>query len=142
LKQFQGYQQLWKDAFRDILSIVLGEGPDDDPTPIDVDLPPVVEKDLQSLSAFVTSVVSAFPEAKVPEVLMTLLQNIDVDDLEALMKKIEENKSKIDQQQKEQQALMARNPQLIPGGDPKQAAAVKESYDQLAAAMVSLANKL
>ena len=141
LKQFQGYQQLWKDAFRDMFSIVLDEAPDDDPSAIDVDLPPVIEKDLTSLGTFIGSMVAAFPEAKVPEVLMNLLQALGVDDLETVMDSIEAKRQEIDAQQKTDQAAMLAAGTVMPK-DPKQAAAMKESYDALTKALSALAIKL
>lgn len=50
LKMFMAYQKLWRDAYRDIFSIILGEGPDDEPADISIDLPEILADDLQKLA--------------------------------------------------------------------------------------------
>jgi hypothetical protein len=102
LKMFESYQQLWMDAYRDIFSIVLGEDIDSDPADIDIDLPPILADDLQKLGAFLSSMSTVFPEMKVPAVLQMCLISLGINDIDEVMKAIEEEKKKLDAKQKVQ----------------------------------------
>jgi len=96
LKQFQGYQQLIKDTFRDLFSIVLDEEPDKEPVPIDIDLPPILDSDLTQVGDYITKIAAVFPEVKIPEVLEMLLIAFEVTNVDEIMKKIDKNKAKLD----------------------------------------------
>lgn len=104
LKMFASYQRLWIDVYRDLFSIVLDEDPDGEPADIDIDFPPILEEDLQKLSAFLTSVISAFPEAKIPDLLEMMLQKFGLNNLDEIMEKIGANKEEMDAQQAEKDA--------------------------------------
>lgn len=96
LKMFQSYQKLWKDAYRDIFTIVLDEDPDKEPAVIDIDLPPILADDLQKLGAFFTGVAALFPEIKVPQVLQMLLTSLGINNIEEVMEAIEDKREEID----------------------------------------------
>jgi hypothetical protein len=104
LKMFQGYQKLWKDAYRDIFAIVLEEDPDEEPAVIKIDLPPILADDLQKLGAFITSASAIFPELKVDSVMKIFLTSLGVDDVEAVMQEIEAKREELAAQQEEQVA--------------------------------------
>jgi hypothetical protein len=44
LKNFGGYQELWKGGYRDLFSMVLGEDIDEEPAEIDIELPPILDE--------------------------------------------------------------------------------------------------
>lgn len=96
LKMFASYQKLWKDAMRDIYSIVLEEDPDKDPINIEVDLPPIVIDDLAKLGTFLTSFTAMFPEAKTESVLRICLNAMGVEDIDNVVKEIQDNREEID----------------------------------------------
>lgn len=154
LKQFAGYQKLWKDAWKDVVGICLGFKPDEDKPDFDVNLPAIIEKDLNRLAQAMTSVAAIFPEIKVPEVLRTLLFAMGIDDVDQVMETIAAKRDQMDAN------VMAglnpdgsEKPVPVIGVDPKTgkpappsapptAAAMKESNDRLAAAMIALTEKL
>lgn len=115
LKMFTAYQQLWKDAWRDIFSIVLGEKVDDEPANIQIVAPDIIDQDLQSQSQFLTALITAFPETKVPSVLRRFLSILGMENLDELMKEIADQKAENDAQQ---QALVAQGTHVM-GGDGK-----------------------
>jgi hypothetical protein len=139
LKSFTGYQELWKDAWRDIFAIVLDEKPEDEPAVIDIDLPPILESDLQKLGTYLTQLAGVFPEMKIPEVLQNALIAMGVNNIEDVMKTIEAKRTEIDANQALQLEQQRNMPVLPQGGNPLQ---LKESYDNLAAAFQALAAKL
>jgi hypothetical protein len=157
LKMFMGYQVYWKEAWRDIFAIVLQEDVDSEPADITITLPAILEDDLQSLSAFLTSLVGAFPEAKVPQLLRMCLESANVPDLDDVMDDIEANKEEIDaqnqlnQQQQHANAMQlatAKGPQatdpseqgVLDPGTPQQTEAA--SIKALTAALLSLKESL
>src|SRR5262249_1607457 len=99
LKMFGSYQQLWIDAYRDIFSIVLDEDIDEEPSEIDIDLPPILADDLQKLGQFISQVSGVFPELKVPEVLQMLLISLGVNNVNEVMKSIKKKREEIDAKQ-------------------------------------------
>jgi hypothetical protein len=111
LKMFGAYQQLWKDAWRDIFSIILEEDADEEPEVINITMPDIIEDDLQKMSMILQQITTIFPEAKVPEVLEMILSSMGVQNLPEVMEKIaaqkEENDAKAaqDAQQQQQNAL-------------------------------------
>jgi hypothetical protein len=147
LKMFAGYQVFWKDAWRDIFAIVLGEDVDSEPAQIVLSMPAILEDDLQKLSAFITSLVAAFPEAKVPQLLKMCLESANVPDLDEVMEDIEANKEELDAKA-ELDAQNTQNNQLqlvqaktgLPGAAPQQTEAV--SIKALTAALLSLKESL
>jgi len=96
LKQFQAYQQMWQDSYRDIFSIALDEQPDDEPAQVAIDLPPILSDDLQKLGQFVAQVAPLFPEMKLPQVLRLLLTSMNVSDISEVMDAAEEKRAEID----------------------------------------------
>lgn len=127
-KMFSAYQVYWKDAWRDLHSIVLEEGPDDEPAEILYSMPDILEDDLQKLAAFLTAITGVFPEAKVPALLKQCLESANVSDIDEVMQDIEENKAALDEQQKldaatqqkNQLALVAAKKGTPAGNDPTQ----------------------
>lgn len=109
LKMFMGYQVFWRDVWRDLFSIVLKEGPDNKPAAITITYPSVLEDDLTALAAFLTSLTSVFPEAKVPALLKQCLESANVPDLDEVMEDIEEQRDKIDAQNELNTQLALKN---------------------------------
>lgn len=96
LKMFGAYQQMWKDAWRDLFSIILGENPDEEPAEITINMPAIIEDDLQKLAAFLTSLTSVFPEAKTPGVLKMCLTSMGVDNIDILMEEMQDKRDEMD----------------------------------------------
>ncbi len=128
LKQFASYQVLWKDTWRDLFAIVLGEKDGEEPAQITIDMPDILEDDLQPLSQFITALTTVFPEAKVPALLKQCLQSANVNDLDEVMEDIEAQKEENDAQQalqmkQQHQIAMTKAKQPKPGvnsTDPQQ----------------------
>lgn len=119
LKQFGGYQQLWKDAWRDIFSVVLQEIPGEDPLRIDISLPEIVGEALRDYGTYIQAVATIFPEAKVPSVLKTLLSAINVENLDEVMDEIADNKIELDKKAEElQKKMLAGQPPAQQPGQP------------------------
>lgn len=136
LKMFGAYQQLWKDAWRDIFSIVIEEDPDSPAEDINIEMPPILDDDLAASATFLTSLTTVFPEAKTPDLLKMMLISMGVQNIEEVMKTIAENKIKVDQaaadlaDQQHQQA-MALATAKIPGknGTPDNGGAAGTNQD-------------
>lgn len=149
LKMFGAYQQLWKDAWRDIFSIVLDESPDDEAADIKIELPSIIEDDLGLLGTFLGSLTAAFPESKVPEVLEQCLVSMNIPNVQAVMKAIADNKKIVDAQAKvaadnqhqQAMALATAKPGLpVPPAKPApQEQSEAERMDKLTAAISQLA---
>lgn len=96
LKMFASYQKLWKDAMRDIYTIILDEDPDKDPADIEVELPPILVDDLAKLGTFLTSFTTMFPEAKTDSVLRLCLNAMGVEDIDDVLEEIKKNKVELE----------------------------------------------
>lgn len=132
LKMFAGYQQFWMDVYRDLFSIILEEDPDAaDAAVIDIDFPPILQEDLAKLGAFITQMVTAFPETKIPEVISMLLVALGINDIDDIMTKIAAQKKVLDAQQKKMDDATIAAVGLK--SDPKAQAALAESIGRLAA---------
>lgn len=124
LKQFESFQELWKDSWRDIFSIVLGEDADadqEDTAVIDIHMPSMLSDDLTKVSTFVTGLVAAFPEAKVPELLRMMLNSLGIQNVDEVMETIAANKVIVDQQKQELQAQQMEILKSRPAASPEQA---------------------
>ena len=155
LKQFQMYQKLWKDCFRDIFSIVLDEQPDDEQEDIYVDLPPILQDDLQKLGSFISAAATVFPEIKVTPVLKMMLTSLGVEDINSVMEKIADQKeandakSELDAQAAHQQALQLAQASPapipvkgIPASKPVKPAESASVEEKMLFALESIASKL
>lgn len=109
LKMFMSYQVYWKDIWRDLFSIVLEENDEAPPAEIVITMPAILEDDLQGLATFLTSLVGAFPEAKVPALLKMCLESANVPDLDEVMQDIEDKKEELDAQQQLQSQQTQNN---------------------------------
>lgn len=98
LKMFMSYQVFWKDAWRDLFAIVLDEPDDEAGADIEITMPEIVEADLQKLAAFLTSLTTVFPEAKVDAVLRMCLVSANVPDIDEVMEDIEDKKEELQAQ--------------------------------------------
>jgi hypothetical protein len=98
LKMFGAYQQLWKDAWRDLFAIVLDESPDDERAIVAIEMPAIIEDDLQKLGTFITQLTTVFPEAKVPQVLEMCLTSMGVQNVNEVMDVVAAQRKQIDQQ--------------------------------------------
>jgi len=114
LKSFTGYQELWKDAWRDIFGIVLGQEPEN----LQVNLPPMLKDDLSRLGQFLMGLHQVFPEVQVPEILQMCLVALGVNNVEDVMESIEEKKQEL---QAAQDALGQQLPPpiIVPGSKPQ-----------------------
>lgn len=90
LKEFTGYQELWKALWRIIFSIVLQEDIDEleETEAIHVLLPVMLQDDLRKLGEFLTGLHQIFPELAVPELLQVCLVAAGVNDIDEVMKSI------------------------------------------------------
>jgi hypothetical protein len=95
LKEFTGFQELWKDAWRDIMSIVLDEDPDEEPAKIDIDLPAMLQPDLRGFGQFLTGLHKVFPQIEIPEILQMGLVAMGVNDIDNVMKSAAARKTEI-----------------------------------------------
>lgn len=98
LKAFTSYQELWRGAYRRILSIARKEPIDKKPAPITIELPPILDEDLQKLGSFLTPLTTAFPETKIPEILRTFLIALGVENIDDVLDEVEAQREKIDAQ--------------------------------------------
>jgi hypothetical protein len=96
LKMFMSAQVMWKDAWREMFSIVLGEEEGDEPKDVVIELPPILEDDIQKLGQFLTGLTQIWPEAKVPELLRQALMSANVNNLDDVMEAIEDNRETMD----------------------------------------------
>ncbi len=96
LKQFLSYQTFWKEAYRDIFSVVLEEEPGEDTQTITMNVPPILEDDLQKLGSFIQQVAGVFPEMKIDDVLREVLNSLNIPNLDDVMEKIAVNKAALD----------------------------------------------
>lgn len=141
LKQFGSYQQLIQDFYRDLASITLDEDPDEMSDEIDIDLPPILEADLAALGQAIASFTTVFPELKTDVIIERILAALEINNIDDVMKKVLENRKKIDDQQKadmKAQALAAKNGMVVKPGTTM----AKESADELTAAVTQLAEAL
>jgi len=119
LKMFQSYQSLWQSAYRDLFSIAIDEDPDE-PDTIDITLPPILLDDLRKIGQFVQSVGGLFPEIRVPAVLRSLLNSLNVANIDEVMEEIENKQGELalqDQQNKAHQIALAHA--RAAGNDPE-----------------------
>ena len=98
LKMFEAYQQLWKDAWRDMFSIVLEEDPDEEAADIVITLPDIIDQDLQPQAMFMSNLFQNFPEAKIPSIMRRYLSILGVENLEEVMEEIADNKQQMSDQ--------------------------------------------
>jgi hypothetical protein len=113
LKQFEAYQAQWSDAWRDIFAWVLDEDPTNDleRTPIDIDYPYMVQKDLQILANSINTFTTAFPELKVEPIITLILTSLGINNVDQVLDMIElkaqenEIKDQAAQQQQHEQAM-------------------------------------
>ena len=110
LKMFQSYQSMWKDAFRDLFAIALDEDPEEE-SDLTLDLPPILLDDIRKIGQFVQMVAAVFPEIRVPEVLQTLLNSLNVGNIDEVMDSVENKRGELamqDQQNKAHQIAVAK----------------------------------
>jgi hypothetical protein len=110
LKMFQSYQTFWRDAYRDIFSIAMDEDPDE-PDEINISTPPILLDDLRKIGQFMGTVAGVFPEIACPAVLKSLLNSLNVDNLDEVMEDIENKRGELalqDQQSKAHALQLAR----------------------------------
>jgi hypothetical protein len=96
LKSFTGYQELWRDTWRDLFTIVLEL--DEEPEDLEVDLPAMLQDDLSRLGQFLMGLHQVFPEIQIPEILQLCLVALGVNDIDEVMKKIEAKRLELEAQ--------------------------------------------
>jgi hypothetical protein len=87
LKQFQSYQQLWSDAYTDILNIVFGHSDiNPDKRFVDIDFPEIAPSDAQAALTAISQLVMAFPDlADSPDVKRQALINIGLNNVDEVL---------------------------------------------------------
>jgi hypothetical protein len=126
LKMFQSYQSMWLDAYRDLFSIANSEDPSE-PDDLTLALPPILLDDIRKMGQFVQMVAAVFPEIRVPEVLHTLLNSLNVPNIDEVMDSVENKRGELamaDQVNRDHQVQIAKiqaksssDPNVNPGGD-------------------------
>lgn len=96
LKQFGSYQVLWKGALKDMFAILSGKKPTE--LQATINLPEILDPDLQKLGAFLQQLTGAFPEAKQPPVLRKCLVSMGIDDVDDVMDLAAATRATIDAQ--------------------------------------------
>jgi len=74
---FEAYQEIWSDTYADIFSYVLAENGKLDEY-VDIDFPPIVEKDATESVKAIVELITALPELNVPEMQKLLLTKIGI----------------------------------------------------------------
>ena len=94
LKQFQMYQQMWEDAYRDILQVVFdANNIPPDKRELDIDFPIITPKDATAAADAMAKIIAIFPElAESDEVLQTALQTMGVSDIPSVMANLKDIK--------------------------------------------------
>jgi hypothetical protein len=150
LKSFTAYQRLWTDAIRDIFSIVLNETEDEEPTVIDIDLPPILKDDLRNLGQAITAIAAIFPEIGVDEVLQAMMVALGLNNVEDVMDSIREKRDELAANEQKQQDATAKALALAGKSKPGQGSAPAplapnlstEAAQQLTAALVKVAEAI
>jgi len=144
LKQFKSYQKHWKDVYMDIFTIVCddnsGDGIDEqmDDLPVTIDMPPILEADLQKLGSALQAIAGLWPEiAESDEVLMGVLTDMEIDEPEDVLKQLREvrKQQKAEQDKKDALMIKAMGSSAAPGA--KQI--TNKEAEALAAALVRVA---
>lgn len=133
LKQFESHQQLIGDAWRDIFGIV-ANFTDPERVEVDVDFPPIINKDVLTTVQGIAAAVLAFPSLAQPEVLSMTLTVLGVNNVDDVMERVlVQFKQDQDMRDQMQQATLkqAQNPQptAAPGKPPGKPRPVAESVD-------------
>lgn len=136
-KQFEGYQQYTKDMYGDLFTILLDKDPEEDKG-FCVDLPSILDQDLQKLGSFLTPLFAAFPEAKLPQILSRCLTYLGVDDVDEILADAKDLRTQIDQQQQDQLKTAAAAQQLQQPMTTQQ----KEAFVELAKTLVEINKRL
>ena len=90
LKQFQAYQTLWSDFYRDIFDIILERAKvPEDKRFTDRDYPPIVEAEAPKVIESITKLLAAIPELNTDEVKMLALTALKINNPDEILKKIE-----------------------------------------------------
>lgn len=95
LKVLTGYQEFWKDVWRDLFAIVLGEDIDDEPKTIHITLPSMLQDDLKKLGEFLTGLHNVFPEIQVPEILQICLVALGINNVDDVMASIQAKRTEM-----------------------------------------------
>jgi hypothetical protein len=160
LKMFESYQELWKDAYMDIIRIVLDEDnedgveeeadepvvpPEGEPATVDeeqetvVELPPILADDLTALGTALNSFATQWPElAEEDEILTMVLTAMRVNNVEEVLTNLRQVrvKQKAEQAKKEEQQFALDTKKVT--GDPtaqlsnKEAAELTEALNKVA----------
>jgi hypothetical protein len=92
LKQFGSHQQLWSDAYTDILKVILEERGVKDPT-IDIDFPPIAPEETLAAMTAITNLVTAFPQfAEMIDVQRQALMSCGINNIDQAIKDLEDPK--------------------------------------------------
>lgn len=137
LKMFDSYQELWKDAYVDIFTIVLDQTPDDavddqlEDLDITIELPPILDDDLTKLGTALNSIAGLWPEiAESDAVFISVLTAMEVPEPEEVMKKLRVIRK---QQQAQQQKKDDLEMKMMQQGGVTSGLNAKESQELVAA---------
>ncbi len=88
--QFEAYQQLWADIWDNIFNYVFEQNKvPEDKRFVDIDFPPIVEKDAMSSINSIVAVVKEFPEMKVEQIRKLILTNLGVNNPDEVLEGME-----------------------------------------------------
>lgn len=92
MKMFQSYQQVWRDAYKDIDEIILEHnGVPPDKWYVDRDFPPIAPEDVAMAAKALVDVITVMPEfAYLPDVQQTALLILGINDPAEVLEQMEE----------------------------------------------------
>lgn len=94
LKMFESYQQMWEDCYRQIFDFVLeNAGVKEDARYVDVDSPPIVEKDAPATLDAIIKVLTAIPALDTPEIRKMILTTLGINDPDEVLANIKDKPS-------------------------------------------------
>jgi hypothetical protein len=135
-KQFEGYQELWKSVWRDVFAIAADEDPEqEDQDQITIDLPQILAADLTGKGTFLTQLTTAFPEAKVDAVLQSCLTDMGIEDVDVVMKDIEDKRQELQQKAEQDAQQQHQNALALKGMDPNAVQQAAGAMNQAAGAL-------
>lgn len=91
LKQFESYQQLWTSVYADFCQIALAlkrKASREKPAFVDIDWPPIVQRDLPQVAEATSQLFTALPGLQQPEVLQIILLALGVNNVDEVVKRV------------------------------------------------------
>ena len=90
LKQFQSYQTLWSDFYQDIFGLILERAKiDEEKRFVDIDYPPIVERDAMKVVDSISKLLQTIPELNTDEIKTLALTALKINNPDEILKKLE-----------------------------------------------------